>query len=349
MGTTALTVPAPKPVMPIKKRLVVGLALLVVLAVPGVVAGLAFHPQAAGAVVLGCIVGMMTVVQGGRKVGYFATAALILLTPLAIVGGAVPIAGAALMALTCFGAGVSAAWGLHTGFIGIPLVMAFLLINPPTISSVAPDRDSTPYLVAMMVLIGFGSLWIVIIMPILLRKTAAPSLKSNSRSDTIEYTIIITVLCSFGTFAVLFLGLNAHGAWLIITLIVIVQLGPQRTLRMTVSRVGGTLAGALLAALVIAVVPSSSVQLGIGLVTLFAALIARLGPSYWLFVVFLTPTIILLTASGDAAEVTEQRVLYTVAAGAMVLTAGAIVLVYQRMVLARRGHSGTAAVADVTG
>ena len=37
------------------------------------------------------------------------------LTPVAIVSGAVPVAGAGLMAIMCFGVGLSAALGLHRG------------------------------------------------------------------------------------------------------------------------------------------------------------------------------------------------------------------------------------------
>ncbi len=50
---------------------------------------------------------------------------------------------------------------------------------------------------------------------------------------------------------------------------------------------------------------------------------------YWVYVTFLTPTVVLLSASGDVNATGESRVIYTVIAASQVLLASAIVLVYQ--------------------
>jgi hypothetical protein len=65
------------------------------------------------------------------------------LTPIAIVSGTVPVAGAVLMALMCFGVGLSAARGLHRGILLIPMYVALVIIAPsPWSGLTAADRPS---------------------------------------------------------------------------------------------------------------------------------------------------------------------------------------------------------------
>lgn len=78
------------------------------------------------------------------------------LTPVAIVSGAVPVAGAGLMAIMCLGVGLSAARGLHRGLLLIPIYMAFMIIAPPPGSGPAVDRTTTSYLLWNMLFLGGG-------------------------------------------------------------------------------------------------------------------------------------------------------------------------------------------------
>ena len=54
---------------------------------------------------LGVLTGLINFVLGGRKLALLSMALLAGLTPVSIVSGAVPLAGAALVAVMCFGLG----------------------------------------------------------------------------------------------------------------------------------------------------------------------------------------------------------------------------------------------------
>ena len=107
----------------------------------------------------GVLTGLINLVLGGRALGWLSVGLLTALTPVAIVSGAVPVSGAGLMAVMCFGVGLSAARGISRGMLLIPLFMAFMIIAPPSWSGHTVDRTTTSYLLWMMLIFGGGALW----------------------------------------------------------------------------------------------------------------------------------------------------------------------------------------------
>jgi len=238
----------------------------------------------------------------------------------------VPVAGAGLMAVMCGGVGVSAAWGLHRGMMLIPLFLACVMIAPPVWGSVPVDRNATDYLVWAMVIWGGGALWAALVFPLLLRKMKPVPREPNTRGDTIVYTTIITVLCTLSTLAVLIWRPGSNGAWLIVTLLVITEVGHVDTLKRTTSRVVGTVVGVAVAAVVASLTTNQTALIGIGLVLMVIGLVIRIGPRYWLYMAFMTPAIVLFSStSGAGVEITDaQRLLDTLVGAALVLLASAI-------------------------
>lgn len=247
----AVSFPSPQtgnPQQPLAKRIAFSMVLLVAVSVPGIVIAILWYPQAAGLVTLGGLVAICSV-QGGVRLGLYASALLLLTTPLAVVAGQVPLTGAALMALLCLGAGVAAHLVAHNAMAlrFLPEIMAFFVINPPNITDAIPDRTSTPYLLAAAVLVAGGSLWSTGVLTIVSRSRAMPRLQVPPRSQTIGYTLVITVLCSVSTFAVMTWGPGVEGAWLILTLLMVADFDPVRSMRRSLNRVVGTIIGAILA------------------------------------------------------------------------------------------------------
>lgn len=332
-----MTSPAPKPT-PAKesestrrspvRHLATILIVLLIVAAPAVIASLVWSSDAASPIILGAIVGLVAAVSAGRRIALIEVFLLLLAAPLAVVSGQVPIAGAALMALLCLGAGLTAMWGLHGSFKMIPLVLAYPMIHPSALGELAPVRDSTEYLVALSLLLFGGALWMALLVPVLARHRPLPELQPAARVDTLTYTAIITILCSVNTFAVLTVNPSSQGAWLILTLIAVTQLGPLRSLKRTVLRVIGTVVGAGIAAGIAAAASQVAIQQILALVCLGLAMYYRTA-AYWVYVAFLTPTVVLLSSTGDVDATTESRVLYTVIGASQVLLASGIVLVYQ--------------------
>jgi hypothetical protein len=341
-STGAVTAAPPNPLQARVRRTVLAFVAILVLCVPFAVFTLINHEVAASSwAAWAGFTALVTYVLGGRAVAYLTVGLLTALVPIALVVGAVPVAGAGLMAIMCGGVGVSAAWGLHRGMMLIPLFLACVMIAPPVWGSVPVDRNAMDYLLWTMVIWGGGALWAALVFPPLLRKMTPIPREPNTRGDTIIYTTIITVLCTLSTLAVLIWRPGSNGAWLIVTLLVITQVGHVDTLKRTTSRVAGTVIGVAVAAVVASLTTNQTVLIGIGLVLMVIALVIRTGPRYWLYMTFMTPAIVLFSATSGAGVDTSdaQRLLDTLIGAALVLLASAITLWWAR-------HQQTNAVDD---
>lgn len=324
--------PAPKlQTKSLLHRIVVSVLGVLVLALPGIVAAIVFTPDAAAPLLLGAVVGAASAMSAGRRIALFQVFLLLLAAPVAVVSGQVPIAGAGFMALLCLASGMTALWGMNNSFTLIPLVLAYPLIHPPALGSIAVDRNSTAYVLTLSLLLFVGGLWMALVIPVVARHRELPELHPATRRDAVSYTVLITVLCSANTFAVLLINPSSEGAWLILTLIAVTQLGPLKTVRRTAYRLGGTIAGALIAAGIAWVVPGEGAQLALALACLMTAMFFRGGGSYWLYVSFMTPSVVLLSSTGNVTATSEYRVLYTVIGASQVLLASAMALGYQHL------------------
>ena len=268
------------------RRTVVAVAVIVIVSVPfAVFAVISGEAAASSSAVLGGVAALANLVYGGRAIAYLTVGLLTALTPVAIVSGAVPVAGAALMAIMCFGVGLSAAQGLHRGLLLIPMFLAFLIIAPPLWSGLtAVDRTSTSYLLWNMLFWGGGALWAALVFPPLLRKQKMPPRPEPwTRADTLVYTITITVLCTACTLAALIWWPASNGAWLVVTVLAVTQLGGDASVKRTLARIAGTVVGVAIAALVASVSGSEAVLLAIGLVLMVILVVIMLGPHSYFF------------------------------------------------------------------
>ncbi len=323
---------APNRAKSLVRRVLIAVVAVVLLCVPFVGFTLINHqPGVTSWAVFAGLTGLMNYVHGGRAIGYLTVGLFAALAPITVVVGAVPVTGAALMALMCAGLGVSALWGLQQGMMLIPLYLSILMIDPPAWGDAPVDRGSNSYLLWTMLIWGGGALWAVLVFPPLLRKMKPIPREPNSRGDTIVYTATLTVLCSLSTLAVLIWWPGSNGAWLIITLLVITQVGARSPVKRTVARIVGTVIGVVAAAVLAAPWTGQTVLIGIGLVLLVIALTIRIGPNFWLFTAAITPAFVLFTSvTSDVATSGEERVVDTLIGAALVLLASAITVLWAR-------------------
>ena len=86
------------------RRTVVAVAAIVIVSVPfAVFAGISGQVTASSWAALGGAVALTNLMIGGRAIAYLSVGLLTALTPVAIVSGAVPVAGTGLMAIMCLG------------------------------------------------------------------------------------------------------------------------------------------------------------------------------------------------------------------------------------------------------
>jgi len=333
-ATTGAAPPAPAtPKHPaLLRRAMIAVVAVVLLCVPFVVFTLINHQVAVSSwAVFAGLTGLMNYIHGGRAIGYLTVGLMAALAPISVVVGAVPITGAALMALMCGGLGVSALFGLQQSMMLIPLYLSLEMIAPPAWGDAPVDRGSTSYLLWTMLIWGGGALWAVLVFPPLLRKMKPVPREPNTRGDTIVYAATLTVLCTLSTLAVLIWWPGSNGAWLIVTLLVITQAGARSPVKRTVQRIVGTVIGVVAAAVLAAPWTGETVLIGIGLVLLVIALTIRIGPNFWLFTAVITPAFVLFTSvSSDVATSAEQRVVDTLVGAALVLLASGITVLWAR-------------------
>ena len=91
-----------------------------------------------------------------------------------------------MIAVLCFGTGLSAARGVERGMLLVPLFLACVMLAPPPWGSTPIDRGETTYLLWQMLIWGVGGLWALLVFPPLLRKRMKPVHKEPpSQADTI--------------------------------------------------------------------------------------------------------------------------------------------------------------------
>ena len=315
------------------RRTVISVAVVVIASVPYALFGALSGQWAASSwTTMGALTGLIGLLLGGLRVGVLGTALLTVLTPVSIVLGGNPAAGSALMALMCVGVGLSARVGLHRGTLMLPVLMASMLIAPPSWSGHPVDRTTLSYLLWMTLFLGGGAMWAILVFPRLLRNRPPSRAEPAARSDMIVYTLIITVLCTAATLGVLIWRPGSQGAWLVVTLLVVTEVGHQDTLSRAGRRVSRTVAGAAVAAVVASLAGSEAVLLAIGLILAVIAGVVRQGPHYGLYMAFMTPSIVLFSSSSIATvtQTDRQRLGFTLIGAALVLLASGIAVAWAR-------------------
>jgi MFS family permease len=297
------------------------------------------------------ILGFVALLMGGTGVATYTAFITAIATPVAIVVGGTPIAGAAFMALLCLTLGRMSHYGLHRATLLVPIFMAWMIISPPFWGAdKVVDRTDGTFLAWMAITFFVGGIFPVLVFPHFLRKLKMPAPKPNPRSESAPYTIVITVLCTSVTYWVLADTKQYAGAWLISTILVLVQVGDVGTVSKTIQRVVGTLLGMLVVSVLVLEVHSLVLLYVIGLVFGIAALTAKFSPHYWVYMALITPTIICFTASSSTQvkNLGEQRAQDVLIGAALVLLASAITIGYSH-ISKRHGHAPTQDVPAVAG
>ncbi|MGA8259735.1 MAG: FUSC family protein [Arenicellales bacterium] len=150
------------------------------------------------------------------------------------------------------------------------------------------------------------------------------SLRANLTFQSIvfRHAVRVAAATAIGLAAELWWRLP-HGVWAPLTVLIVLQPHLGATVNKALHRTGGTIAGALVAAVLVYLFPGGIGMQAAILACLFLTLLF-FRRRYWIAVVFLTPMIILLLTQQVAnpwAEITE-RIVNTLAGAALALVAG---------------------------
>lgn len=306
--------------------------LVALLAVPAVLAGQVWLPGSAGVFILGSLPATIAVVMVGAKralqiaVGAAAGGALA-----AGFAGNAWVGALIIAALAGYG-GYSARYGNESPVLLVPVVVAFIVIAPPRLTDRAGNTlMGWDYAVVVGISLLIGGAWVALLGMYLARNLERAKDEPVERSVALGYGIALALSTGISTFIAAYYFPGSTGAWVILTILLVMKPRPTDMWRTARHRVGGTLLGAVVAgALVLGMdelrIPRDSWSTFLGAVFLVLALsFVRVRP-YWQYVTLLTPAIILLKSSGDdTLNLDVQRVVMTIIGTIVALIFAALV------------------------
>jgi MFS family permease len=247
-----------------------------------------------------------------------------------------PLAGAIFFGLFTGTCALAAKRGLHSPVLMAPIFISFVLVAPPQVSGMS----GTAAAVVTGAVILLGGLWTTLSVRILIGwpRTREPREGLSGRA-TLMYAITMGVVLGVAAWVVLNHAKYHEGAWLLLTLIVVLQPSPGDTLTRSVQRLAGTLVGSGVALLLIVFGVQSTLAVMVAGVMFFAAFTVRYAwkRPYWQYVSLLTPAVILMDTPGrDGLRVTEDRVGFTFIA--VIVALGLAVAI--KALLIWRAHEG---------
>lgn len=248
-----------------------------------------------------------------------------------------PLAGAMFMAVIAGGAAFTARQGLHSPVMIVPMFISFMVVSPPQITNATSTLGVA--MLSGITMAGCG-LWVTGAARVVLG--ASPSLPRKMRPLPVAfwYAGVMALVVGAATWAILTYVPTHRGAWLILTIIVVLQPSTHDTLKKTLHRLGGTVAGGLVSLIFLLVDLPSAAHLALAAILLYVALLSRfvLGQPYWVYVLVLTPAIVLVSTHGpDTLDIVTARVEFTLMGGAIAI---AIALVAKWIIIRARAHHG---------
>jgi hypothetical protein len=296
-----------------KTKAVLGLiVVIVVVMIPGLVLALLQHPaysSVAGFGALSCLVASLV---GGWRLGVMVSLPLALASGLALGLADNPWSASVLMLLVAGGAGLTAHRGYAQGVTLSVITVAFVLAQPPTgahATSAEAAQGAVIMLVSGLFAAGVGAL--------VTRKGPVLKPEPYGWGRTVNYAVVLGLLVGVATWFVVDLQLEHSGAWLLMTILVVVQPSLRDGFRTSLERAVGTIVGVVIALVIgLIALPTSLVYiLSVGFLTI--ALITKTqSKPYWEFAALLTPAVVLLQGVKDSITSSAQERLFATLIGA---------------------------------
>lgn len=327
------------------KAPLLGFAFLVVLLLPGVLIGFFLLSGAASILLFGALPVAAAYFGGATRTSAPIIALMVLSGSLARFFDQDPVPSALLIAAVAFIIGMSARRGLSSPILIVGISLGFLVISPPTLGQSGQQVISNinPVL-ATAALLLIGGLWARLIIIGVQKWSPITSETSRRTADEfVPYALALAISTGISTYFVLVYAPNGVGAWLILTIFVVLKMDTHHTVVKTRDRVLGTLSGAVVAFILIELLQALNwaqgfVQLTLALVFIGVAMSYFVPGPYWKYVFFLTPGVVLLDSNAVSDQVTVDawRVAFTLIGVAVALLTSLAVLEVRRVIRHRK-------------
>lgn len=316
------------------RRYALGIGFFFVLLLPGILIAATLVGGAVSVFLFGALPVAAAFFGGARKVSLFVIVFMTIAGTLARAFDGAPIPSALLVGLVALIIGLAARRGLSSPILTLGIVLGFLVMSPPELTS----KDSSIFsginpVLATAILLAAGGFWAFLV-GIVVRKKAptVPENKVLELSVVVPYALSLAISTGLVTYFLLYFSAGSLGAWMILTIFVIMKPDRDSTMLKTKDRILGTFVGTAIAIVAIEILHLFNSQQGLVEIT-FALLFIGIamayfvpGP-YWVYVTFLTPGVILLDSNSvsNQDEVALSRIAFTLGGIAIALIIGYLV------------------------
>lgn len=281
---------------------------------PGIVLSMLGMPAAASAASLGAIGGGIAIISTTRRNAAWVSLAMGVAAFLAVSTASVSFVTVGVFVLIGAFTGAMNLKGISAAFVFVPICAGFALTQP----SVLTQSAFLNGLFLGIVTLG-AALVPVALVGLVSQTLPVKPVTLLPRNVVLGYAVNLAFLLGLTSFLTIHFALNHLGAWLILTIAVIVQPSLQATWTKGLQRAGGTLLGFFIAVGVAGSIPLPGLFVLIGNLFIVLALVgsARNRP-YWQYAMFLTPGIVLLDGSNESILATADDRLLATFVGALI-------------------------------
>lgn len=252
-------------------------------------------------------------VAGGLRLGVIISVTIAVAGAIAIPLGAYPWAIAAVMLVLGGIYGFWAAHGYASGALLIPALVPYLVRDPPGIFTNDAPTINFAYIGAFMLIWVATGTWTALVMSKIVLKGKSFAGPSQSTWPTVIFGLFLGAIAGLVAAVAMTVDPKTQWPWIVLTMFLLANPTGKIRAKQVRDRVTGTVIG-LGVALLLSMLPLSPAGLGIlALALITAALVIRIEKRpYWLFVMVMTPAIILMDSTGSSTEVVaEQRLIFT--------------------------------------
>lgn len=315
---------------------------VIVLAIP-LIPALAFSAfgwgSAIGVWMLGAVTGIISTLSSSVRTALVAVASLSVVAGLGVANNGNPLGSMLIMGTVAGLSGLVSVRGLQSAVSMVPIAAAFIVTQPPVVVMNASDVNNAA---VVALLIACSGCWGVLVTWTVMRKIHFPAVDPTPPVHARILASMLAIVVGVAAWFVADLNLGHGGAWLLMTIIIIMRPGIRITFVTGAQRAFGTVIGFVIVIALSMVVNQPITMLVVGAVLMGTALLIRLNPrrAYWQFVLVMTPGVVLLVgADGDEGslhEVAVSRLCFTLIGSALGLIAMGLLIPF-----ARRAAQGT--------
>jgi hypothetical protein len=204
--------------------------------------------------------------------------------------------------------------GLSAVFIFVPISAGFALTQPAV-----PTANILVNAVTVGLATAVAAFIPALLVPLVAKSLPVVPVAVFPRRVVVAYAINLALLLGLTSFLTLTYALNHLGAWLMLTIVVIVQPSLQVAWTKGVQRAAGTLLGFFIAVGVAGSIPLPGLFFAIAAVFIVIAFLQKMRKRpYWLYAMFLTPGVVLLDGTSTTILSTADDRLLATGVGALI-------------------------------